>query len=45
MASDYPNLAKCCGGRITPDAIGQFQRAMVEYEKFMDMRRCSRQAA
>jgi hypothetical protein len=36
MSSDYPNLVKCCGGRITPEAIEQFQRAMVEYKTFVD---------
>jgi hypothetical protein len=34
--SEYPNLVKCCGGRITPEAIEQFQRAMIEYETFVD---------
>jgi hypothetical protein len=36
MCGQYENLEKCCGGKITPESISRFQRAMVEYETFMD---------
>lgn len=36
MFGEYENFEKCCGGRITPESITRFQRAMVEYAIFHD---------
>ena len=36
MYSDYANLERCCGGKITPESILTFRRAMIEYETFID---------
>ena len=44
MDIEYPDLVRCCGGRITPESIEQFQHAMIEYEKFVNGMCCSRRA-
>ena len=35
MSGPFPNLEAACGGRINPETLKQFQKAMREYEEFM----------
>jgi hypothetical protein len=35
MSDPYKNLTAACGGRINPETLAQFQKAIREYEMFM----------
>lgn len=36
MSDRYPNLEKCCDGKITVENLWRFRRAMREYELFVE---------
>ena len=35
MNDRFPTLMKMCGGKLNPETLTEFQRAMREYEVFM----------
>ena len=39
MTEPFATLQAACGGRINPETLAQFQKAMREYEAFMALGR------